>query len=223
MQSQQGNVLSIAVSGLRGTGRTSLYQQLKLVLPKDYSLRECDFAFLGNPFDHLKHPILWAQHKKHGVSRLHECWGMLTDFTEDEWLPALQAGKIPVMDGCGLDALLYATACIGCKNDDAKVMEYHREWVQDRIVKQGISPPVYLITRADPKGIVRYLTRTVPSFTTDDARAFIEKERTMIAKYFEDGSGQHSPHYLEPTLSTGAMVAESVAYIRRRIPIKAVA
>ncbi len=216
---RDGQVLSFAVSGLRGTGRTLLYRELESVLPKEPTLRECEFAFLGNPFGHLPHPLIWVQegnHKKHGLSRLFECWGMLNDFTEDKWLPALRAGKVPIMDGCGLDAVLYATACIGCVNDDEKVIDWHRAWVQDRLVKQGVQPPHYIITRAEPKQIVNHIARHVNTrLHRNDIRRFVEKERSIIADYFKDGGGQHVPHQLPVCTSEKDMAFNAVASIRR--------
>ncbi len=217
-----GHVLSLAISGLRFSGRTELYQQLELVLPKDESLRECEFAFLGNPFGHLRHPLQWVRegHKKHGLSRLFECWGMLNEFTEELWMPALKTGKIPVMDGCGLDAVLYATACIECPMDHAKVMDWHHELVHDRIVKQGVSPPRYLITRADPQRLLRGLREKeiVDAGVNDHTiLGFIDKERTTIVDYFRPGSGQQTPYYLPALMSTETMVTEAVMHIRRAV------
>lgn len=217
----RGDVLSLAVSGLRGTGRTSLYQQLELVLPKDEFLRGCEFAFLGNPFGHLPHPLQWdGNHKRFGLSRLFECWSMLNDFTNDRWLPALRAGKIPVMDSCGLDAVLYATAGIGCRNEDDEVMSWHRELVQKRLVKQGVNPPFYLMTRADQDTVISFLVKLMPDLARADARTFIDKERHIISEYFKEDGGQHQPHYLESAMSQRDMVTDSVAFIRRRVQMR---
>ncbi len=215
-----GHVLSLAISGLRFSGRTELYQQLELVLPKDESLRGCEFAFLGNPFGHLRHPLQWVRegHKKHGLSRLFDCWGMLNEFTEERWAPALKQGKIPVMDGCGLDAVLYAAACIECTHDHAKVMDWHHELVQDRIVKQGVAPPRYLITRSDPTTLLRGLREKEILDTGVDDKAvltFIDKERHTIDDYFREGTGQQTPHYLPSGMSVDTMVTEAVMFMRR--------
>ncbi len=96
-------------------------------------------------------------------------------------------------------------------------MEYHRDWVQDRIVKQKISPPRYLITRADVKRTVNYLTRMVETLTHEEARAFIDKERAMIHQYFEKGHGQFEPHYLAPSMSVQDMTRESLTYVRQHL------
>ncbi len=218
MPTQQRNVLSIAVSGLRFTGRTPLYQKLELVLPKDPYLRECEFAFLGNPFGHLPHPILWdGNHMEFGLSRLFECWGMLNEFTEKKWIPALRAGKIPVMDSCGLDAVLYATACHGCISNDTEVMHWHHRFVDGRLKEQGVSPPVYLITRGDTGKVTRVLMQSVPELSEAEVSAFIEKELVIIREYFRPGGGQHTPHYLKATESLDVMVNESIQFIRRRV------
>ena len=215
MQTQKRNVLSIGVSGLRFTGRTPLYQKLELVLPTVDDLRECDFAFLGNPFGKLPHPILWdGNHLEFGLSRLFQCWGMLNEFTEKKWIPALKAGKIPVMDSCGLDAVLYATACHGCIVNDMEVMHWHERFVGERLKEQGVSPPIYLITRGDIKHVIRNLVRSVPDLTESAARQFVEKELAIIQHYFRPGGGQHAPHYLKPTLSAEAMLEESISHIR---------
>jgi hypothetical protein len=215
---QDGHVLSLAVSGLRGTGRTSLYKKLELVLPTDESFRGYDFAFLGNPFGHLPHPILWdGNHMEFGLSRLFQCWGMLNEFTEKKWIPAIKAGQIAVMDSCGLDAVLYATACVDCTCDDAEVLSWHKRFVAERLNKQGVSPPQYLITRGDIKQVVRFIRRQVPKLSGTDVRAFVEKELQIIRGYFNTGSGQHTPHYLTPTLSGDEQLREALDIIRRRI------
>lgn len=214
---RNGHALSLAVSGLRFTGRTPLYEKLELVLPKDELFRECDFAFLGNPFGHLPHPILWdGNHMEFGLSRLFQCWGMLNEFTEKKWIPALKAGKIPVMDSCGLDAVLYATACHGCTSNDTEVLHWHKRFVAERLKEQGVSPPFYLITRADTKHVILNLKKSVPKLKDAVAREFVEKELRIIREYFKAGGGQHEPHYLSSSLTADQRLKEALAFIRRR-------
>lgn len=212
-----GDALSFAISGLRGTGRTPLYRTLEIMLPKIEHLREYDFEFIGNPFERLPHPLLWeSTHKRHGLSRLFECWGMLNDFAVDRWLPAVKAGKIPIMDSCGLDAVLYATACIGCNCEDNAVLGWHHTLVRDRLVLQGLQPPYYLLTSAPEDVIVEYLVKQINhGLTREQAKLFIEKELVMIHDYFfGDGSGQKKPFEFGPDSgSPDDMTKKAISFI----------
>ncbi len=216
-----GQVLSLAVSGLRFSGRTELYQQLELVLPKR-SLRGCDFVFLGNPFGHLRHPLQWVRdgHKKYGVARLLECWAMLDEFTEDKWLPAVREKKIPIMDGCGLDAVLYATACLGCSRDD-QVLEWHYRLVDGRLRGQGIAPPRYIVTASDYDSLLpRLRAEKIIDPTVDDTivRHFIEKERATIDGYFTHQS-QFKPYTLPSGISSAERLERAIAFIDATVSV----
>lgn len=206
-----------AVSGMRGTGRTKLFKQLKSVLPDHF--RDQTFAFFEDPFGELPHPLLWAreEHALDPVSRLFDCWKHLNEFNMKQLRPALANFDVVLVDGYGLNALLYATACAGDNEEaDDDAMEMHHHIVAGRVIKQGISPPEYLITRADCDTMTKYLKETVSDLSIEQCHAFIRKEEAIIDQYFRPGTGQ-TGHMLDASLTVDEMCNIAIVTIASRM------
>ncbi len=187
------DVLFLAISGMRGTGRTKLFKQLEHLLPGVFG--DQTFAFFEDEklFGKLPHPLLWAEkERKSGpVGRLFHLWGMLEDFNTNDLLPALNSCDIVIVDGYGLNALLYATAYAeGCREEDQAASLMHHHIVRGRVIAQNIPPPEYFITLAECEAQTRYLRNTIPQLSMGECREFILKEERIIRDYFKPETGQ---------------------------------
>lgn len=205
-----------AISGMRGSGRSRLFRKLESALPVTF--RDHTFAFFEDPFGDLPHPLLWAREESEldPTSRLFKCWVPLNEFNK-KLRPALEEFDVVIVDGYGLNAVLYATAFTGDnKEDDDSATRMHHHFVKARILEQGISPPEYFITRGDVGELSAYLGKVVPDITAEQCRAFILKEERIIQEYFAPGTGQRG-HILEPACSFESMVENVVAVIGRRL------
>ncbi len=214
-----GPALFFSVSGVRGSGRTTLYKELEAVLPNALSIPRCDFAFLESPLGSLPHPLLWSPDPERGpVERLLDCWVRLERFTKTRLKPALDAGKIILTDGFGLDAALHATAASETAQDDADVLEWHLQiLVPGRIKKQNIAPPKYLITDASHEDAVQDLRVSVPNLCQFAAHSFVTRERFIIKSYFSEGTGQLAPLLLSSSTTLEERVASAVQLFEERL------
>ncbi|MEK7628036.1 MAG: hypothetical protein AAB421_01295 [Patescibacteria group bacterium] len=207
-----------SVSGMRGSGRTEVFKGLKRTVPITFPQHSC--AFLEDPFGKLPHPLLWAESERtqHPVTRLFKCWAHLNEFNARHLKPALAAHDVVITDGYGLNAVLYATACVDCESVDNEVLSMHHGIVAARIKEQGIEPPEYFITRADSEVVSCYLASSVlVGMGKDACHSFIEKEEAIIDAYFDPGHGQKVPHMLNAALSHAHMCKEAMAVIRQRL------
>lgn len=204
-----GGSLFYAVSGLRCAGRSTLCKQLESVLPETFPGYE--FAFLGSPLGNLPHPFSWQEQtcKQHATTRLFECWARLNEFSVSVLRPALHGGKVVVVDGFGLDAVLYATARTTCIVEIDEAFELHKQLVQARIKAQGIAPPTYFIVDADAEVIS---SRTGLS----NGVVSIHKlaEMSAIERYFKPEYGQKEPVHLRAKISAEDRLAQVIHSIR---------
>ena len=196
--------LFIAISGIRGSGRTRVYEELESLLPARFG-GDQTFAFFKDPFGRLPHPLLWepAVAAPDPATSLFDCWKVLNEFTVKQLRPALAAHDVVVVDGYGLNALLYATACISCNRMDADASHMHHKIVEGRVLAQGIHPPLYFVTQADPGLMTRYLKGLKSGLTEEQCHAFLNKETRIITEYF-NGTGQKGT-LLSHELSIGDM------------------
>lgn len=211
------DVLFLAISGMRGTGRTTLFKQLKRVLPDLY--RNQTFAFFEDPFSGLSHPLLWADEERERgpVSRLFQLWGILDEFNVKKLRPALKAHDVVIVDGYGLNALLYATAYVdGSQEDDESTDLMHHQIVKGRVIGQRIPPPKYFITVAECESHMKYLQATVPGLNTQECREFIRKEDRIIREYFRPETGQCGD-LLDASLSFEEMVNRVISSIDQNL------
>ena len=222
---QKGLALSFAFSGYSKTGKTTLFKESKLVLPSDRVLREYDFAFLENPFRDLPHPLQWeANHRKYAVSRAHDGWGIFNDFIRDEWERALLAGKIPIMDGCGLNLVMYATACRNCTpEEDVQVLDMHSDNVFSLIKRRKLEPPFYMMLKATEAMLLEQVQRHNPEIDPDTAIWFVQKEMRILDAYFEKERGQHDPHWIPPHISLDETMANIINYLRIQLRTESIA
>lgn len=136
---------------------------------------------------------------------------MLNEFTVKQLLPALITYDVVVVDGYGLNALLYATAGTTCDKLDAAATKMHHAVVEARVLAQGIHPPLYPVTQAAPGPMTEYLQGVKPGLTEEQCLAFLDKEARIIEGYF-DGTGQQG-FLLPPELSVeemGTIVAKEI-------------
>lgn len=189
----------IAISGIRGSGRTRLFKELGSLLPAQFG--DQTFAFFEDPFDGLPHPLLWDADtaKRDPTTHLFECWAVLNEFNVTRLLTALAMNDVVVVDGYGLNALLYATAGTTCPQLDEATTRVHHAIVDARVLSQGIKPPQYFVTQADPTPMTAYLQGLKPGLTKTQCHAFLTKEACIIDKYFGESTGQKGvmlPHTL---------------------------
>jgi thymidylate kinase len=201
-----------AVSGLRSTGRTTVYNHLKQSLPEIFPGRE--FAFLGNPFGRLHFPLTRPKSERQldATTRLLRCWARLNEFCCKQLKPALEAGQVVVTDGFGLDGLLYSTACASeAETEDA--VRLHHQLVRGRILPLSIQPPQYFIVRADHDKVDMWMACN-PEVNKLDSVArqrFIVHQERMIEAYFNPATGQKAT-----TLDTTELSREALAQVVAR-------
>ncbi len=206
-----------AVSGMRGSGRTRLFNELKSVLPRKFG--DHKFAFFEDPLGGLPHPLLWASEERrlHPTSRLFKCWAPLNEFNVRQLKPAMADHDFVFVDGYGLNAVLHATAYVGDNlEDDEASAQMHHLIVNVRVIGQGINPPPYFVTMGDRSTLIDYLTKTVSGITPAQCEAFIDKEERIIKKYFEPDTGQ-TGHFFAPNTSTSDMRDFIVRQVEERI------
>lgn len=180
-----------AISGMRGSGRTRLFKELKSVLPQTFG--DHKFAFFEDPLGGLSHPLLWAHDERrlHPTTRVFKCWASLNEFNVTQLKPAMTAHDFVFVDGYGLNAVLHATAYVGDNlEDDEEAAQMHHLIVGARVIGQGIQPPPYFVTLGDISALVGYLTKMIPGITVAQCEAFIAKEESIIRKYFGPNTGQ---------------------------------
>jgi hypothetical protein len=182
--------LFISVSGMRGTGRSNVFKGLQRRLPE--LLPDKRIAFYPGPFANLEHPLIWAGklRQEDPVTRLIRLWADLNEFNVGTLGPALKGNDIVITEGYGLNAVLFATACVDCDEADAEVARVHHDLVKSRILAKDISPPLYIITKADVPTVSRYLQGVTPGLDELRRQAFIKKEAKIIENYFRPGTGQ---------------------------------
>lgn len=222
--------LFLCVTGLRGTHRTTVFNGLKARLEEAYP--DLRIASFEDPFTELPHPIVWADKERrfHPVSRLFLAWAPMHERNREIKAALAQEPEhrpdIMIIDGYGANTVLYATACIcGCVEADEEVLRMHHEIIRARIIEQGIFPPLYIITRADPEELVRYIRQTLgdhlpDSITDADIRAFILKEEAMLDQYFREGSGQTAIGKLDFMIGASSMIDTAFALVQPRIERK---
>lgn len=217
--SQDNKALFFSVSGQRGTGRTDLYEKLRLVTRREFPNHT--FAFLGNPLANLPCPLLWnkRQKKMPPTTRLFLCWAKLDQFAMTQLTAALQAADVVITDGFGLNAVLYATACSSCETQNGHVFDIHHGCVKGRLKVQDISPPTYFITHADVATVDAWMLKKwpklkdVPEFRR---HAFIEYEERVICRYFDDKT-QLEPYPLDASLTIDEMCGKAIEVIGQRL------
>jgi hypothetical protein len=208
------------VTGLRGTRRTTARKKLERLLPERFP--DQTFAFLGNPFRELPFPLLLSERDKnvHATTRLLWCWTRLNEFSVSQLRPALDAGKIVLTDGFGLDALMYATGCVDCEVENREAEELHHGLVQVRIKAQGIVPPEYFIMQADANIVDKWMVEYLPELDDLDKeirRKFIAQQQSVIQRYFLPINGQRESHYFDPSVGIDEVVEAMIAVIGMRI------
>lgn len=218
----RNNCSFFAISGMRGSGRTRLFRRLEFALSDRF--RDHTFAFFEDPFGALQHPLLWARQEseRDPTTRLFDCWSRLNEFNR-RLRPALESHDVVVVDGYGLNAVLYATAYTGDNfEDDAAAIRMHHLLVKARILEQGISPPEYFITRGDIGVMTRYLQQTVPGLSVGQCHAFIQKEERIMADYFRPETKQVGTIF-EPELSPDDVFKAVINRIDTRLAEKRLA
>jgi hypothetical protein len=210
-------VLFFCVSGQRFTNRTNVYSRLKTLLPEKYPDLADDFAFLGNPFKKLPFPLMWDKEEREEdpTTRLFACWTDLNRFCVGTLRPALEAKQIIVVDGFGLDALLYSTAMVESSEQNDEARRLHSNFVASRLYEQQIPAPEYFITSADTNVVDNHLMKKHPLLKRIpilERRAFIRYEERAISEYFIKIKYQKTPNYIDASLTVEQM-AESVALI----------
>lgn len=208
-------VLFFSVSGQRYTWRTELYEKLRLLLPETFP--DQTFAFLGNPFPKLSFPLLWDEEEKKldPTSRLFLRWSEMNEFCSKKLVPAIKKHQIVVSDGFGINALLHATACSTCVDQNRGAFEFHDEMVASRLRKQKIPAPRYIITQADIDSVDRNMLKVHPQMEStprEERVAFIQYEERTILEYFENIGHQEDPFFLSSE-SLDDMTEEAIAYI----------
>lgn len=204
LQAGEKPVLFFSVSGLRGTGRTTLYQKLKSTLPGAFP--DIEFAFIGSPLGSLPLPLMWEQpeREKHATTRLFECWSRLNPFSIAKLRPNLKPGRIVISDGFGLDGLLYATAGCDCPKENAEAEDLHHQLVRSRIKTQDLPAPQYLLVQAAHQKVANWMLRSNPDLRESSSQLererFIQHEERAIARYFQPENGQPRPFVLDATV-----------------------
>ena len=214
--SENSAALFFAVSGMRGTGRTKLFKELKSVLPIKF--RGHKFAFFDDPFGGLSHPLLWAAEERelHPVSRLFKLWTPLNEFNVKKLRPELRVKDVVVVDGYGLNALLYATAYVGDKKHaDNEAVEMHHPIVGARVIKQKIPVPEYFVTMNGEQEQIRYLQETIRDISVPECAEFIRKEEKIIRDYFHPDTGQKG-NFFDASRPTDEMVEQIESIIGHR-------
>jgi len=206
-----------AISGMRGSGRTRLFKELKSVLPQTFG--DHKFAFFDDPLGGLPHPLLWASDERglHPTTRVFKCWAPLNEFNIMKLKPAMSEHDFIFVDGYGLNAVLYATAYVGDNlEDDEASAAMHHLIVGARVIAQGIKPPPYFVTLGNRSLLVDYLTKMVPGISALQCEAFIEKEVRIIQSYFGPETGQ-TGHLFDPDMSLDMMCEFIIIKIQERI------
>ncbi len=180
----------ISVSGPRGSGRTTLYQELEPLFAERFP--QHTFAFLGNPFGGtIPHPLLQNRGEWHlrPYPAIYKGWAALAKFCEDLLCPALADGKVVVTDGFGLD--VYLNAMASCLNDMERVRtaKLHHDNVRSLMEAGIVIPPHYIIPSApQPEAICAHLNHG----NVDNVVEFVRTECNRLNDYFL-GTGQRTP------------------------------
>ncbi len=214
--------LTFSVTGYRGTGRSTLYNELRVNAPKRFP--GVPFAFLGNPFADLPNPLLWskAELEKPATTRLLECWARLDQVRSQALQPALKEGRIVITDGFGLDAFIYATSCVNCDADNDEAEQLHHALVDVRLKQWKIRPPEYLLVHADADLMDEAMCRAAPSVRRiheAERLKLITHQERMIERYFDPTHGQNPPLYLTLAADSGPdeMCEQALDRIGRRL------
>lgn len=208
------------ITGLRRTRRSLVRKKVEIELRTRFP--EQEFAFLGDPFRGLPLPLLLSERDRsvHATTRLLWCWTRLNQFGVEQLRPALQAGKIVLTDGFGLDALIYATSCVDCEVENREAERLHHGLVQIRVKAQGITPPEYFIMNADPETVDAWMVEGLPDLKDVDRSVrikFIEQQWATIVRYFQPEHGQNPPHYFKASAEVDEVAEEMVRTIANYI------
>ncbi len=215
-----GNALFFSVSGQRHTRRTELYDRLKYLLPAKFPGKK--FEFLGNPFGRLPFPLAWNERecKQDATTRLLECWTKLNEFCCSELRPLLKTDSAILAHGFGIDALLYATACIGSETQNDEAFRLHDGLVKLRLKEQGIGAPTYFITRADVTTLDARIVHAMPKLSgiaRKKRHHFIRYEEKVLEQYFRRITNQNEPHFINAESPLREMAEEIVVTIGKRL------
>lgn len=220
---RNGNAaLCFSVSGQRHTNRTQLYDKLRSALPEHFPKQR--FEFIGNPFSHLPFPLIESLGGREDMdsapTRLLECWTKLNRFCDKKLRPLLHTNAIILTHGFGIDALLYATACAECEDENDEAFRLHDGLVKLRLKEQDIEAPEYFITRANVRTLDKRMTTKMPELEKLGLSArlrFIRYEEEMIRQYFLRIKNQKDKHFIDADDTVEEMVGQVVAVIEKRL------
>ena len=218
--------LFLSISGQRYTHRTQLYNRLKKFLPDRFPGK--NFEFIGSPFNRLPFPLVESTEDREdsAATRLMGCWTKLNRFCDKRLRPLLHSEAVIITHGFGLDALLYATACAKCQDENDEAIRLHNGLVHLRLHEQGVEPPEYFITRANVRTLDARMMKAMPELAAmaQSARIkFIRYEESAIREYFERIKNQKDPHFIDADDSVQEMVRQVVEVIEKRLRHRAAA
>lgn len=195
---QHGHFFS--VSGLRSTGRSTLYANLAKHAPEYFPDQR--FAFIGNPFGSLPHPLLAEEMSRtlDPTTRLMQLWSVMNQFMVEKLLPALADDAIAISDGFELDAFLYAISGVYGKEFE-RVASLHHGLIDLRLREQSIRSPQYLLVHASDACVMNWATTSSELLAQTNPvmlRKHVAHERLAIQHYFGER------HMQKPTIPLDA-------------------
>lgn len=220
----QRPVLFFSVSGLRSTGRSTLYENLKKELPD--ALPDHDFAFIGNPFGALPHPLFMEERDRqlHPTTRLLKLWVVMNQFCVEHLVPAIDEGKVIVSDGFGLDAFLYAISGVEGEAFE-QVARLHHSLVDVLLRERKLKPPHYLLVHASEQCVMNWATGSselMASVNRLRLKKHIQHEEMAIRHYFQPGHHQRKTKPLDAErVSHGELCVQAIEHIMMVIADKA--
>lgn len=203
-----------AFTGPRYVGKTRLHNACKSELPKRF--RELTFAFLESPFEKLPFPLLAGlQQDEEPTTVLWKLWGDLNEFTKKKLKRVLeQEPRVDVvfMDDFGIRALIHALTCTGSgftKEDYKETTELHHEFVQVRLRRLGLRPPMYFNLDTADQNAIRCIHQKVPGakrLVVDAVAELIALEAQITRDYFGPDTGQECQHLNVDTCSDTELI-----------------
>jgi len=215
-------ILFLAASGQRFTHRGNVFHGLEEDLPRIFPDQR--FVF----FDMLRElplscPLLWseAEWQTDPRRRLLTNWGALIQILRDRVKRELRPGVVLIAHGFGLNLLLNAAVTPEFDLRQETIDQvYEAQGGLVKIFLKDISPPEYIITRADPEAVSARMARENPLLAAINPATrirFAHFEEVAIGEYFARVPMQKPEHYIKASLEPSAIRRQATDIVAHRI------
>jgi len=179
-----------ALVGSKGAGKSTLFDQLKKIAPRDTCVFLCDSSGAGDNAPHIPFTTRVTEITKAGIheaatplSQLLLFWARLVNVIEHDVVPNLKAGKTVFMDGFGGTILANARCHARSETEREQLTDLHKSMITHCVIKLGVPPPAYLWLSPSPEVAYARLLKQGRLPSSNNPQAHIAKMNAEFSFY----------------------------------------